>query len=144
MPSPKDGNGTHSTRATTNMALTQTKLEDVVKKPSDTTVTDPISAINFLIDKDFKCEDDKLTMELLSVIAMQLSQQLRSTKLASEAFKAMSYLILDLHQKHIVASITDNITRAISMATKRVRDELAEATDQLVQQLLSQWRQERN
>ena len=72
MPSPKDGNGTRSTRATTNAALTQTKPEDIVKKPSDTMVTDPTSAINFLIDKDFKCEDNKLTMELLSVIAMQL------------------------------------------------------------------------
>ena len=84
------------------------------------------------MDKDLKCKDNELTLELLSVIAMQLSQQLRSTKLASEAFKAMLYLILNLHQKNIEASITDNIVRAISMATKRVWDKLAEATDQLV------------
>ena len=132
MPSPKDGNGTHSTRATTNTTLTQTKPEDIAKKLSESTVKDPISAINFLTDKDLKCEDDELTLELLSMIVMQLLQQPRSTKLALEAFKAMSYLILDLHQKNIEASITDNIARAINMAMKRVRDELAEATDQLV------------
>ena len=60
---------------------------------------------------------------------MQLSHQLRSTKLALEAFKAMSYLILNLHQKYIVVSITDSIAKAISTATKRVQDKLAEATD---------------
>ena len=65
--------------------------------------------IKFLIEKDFKCEDDELSLELLSVIAMQLLQQPRSTKLASEAFKALSYLILDLHQKNVTASITDSM-----------------------------------
>ena len=132
MPSPKDGNRTRSTRATTNATLTQTKPEDIAKKLSESTVKDPISAINFLTDKDLKCKDDELTLELLSMIAMQLSQQLRSTKLAPEAFKAMLYLILNLHQKNVKASITDNIARAISMAMKRVQDKLAEATDQLV------------
>ena len=95
-------------------------------------VKDLITAVNFLIDKDFKCEDDKLSLELLSIIAMQLSQQPRSTKLALEVFKALSYLILDLHQKNVAASITDSIAKAISMATKRIRDKLVVAMDQLV------------
>ena len=95
-------------------------------------VKDPTTATNFLIDKDLKCEDDELSLELLSIIAMQLSQQLRSKKLALEAFKALSYLILNLHQKNVAAGITDNIAKAVSMATKRIRDELVAATDQLV------------
>ena len=133
MPSPNNGNGTCSTRATTNMAIIKTKPEDKAKKLSESAVRDPTTALNFLVDKDFKCEEDELTLELLSAIAMQLSQQPRSTKLASEAFKAISYLIHDLYQKHVEASITDNIVKAISMATKRVQDEFVGATDQLVQ-----------
>ena len=50
----------------------------------------------------------------------------------SEVFKALSYLIYDLHQKHIVNNITDNIAKAINTATKRIWDELVEATEQLV------------
>ena len=120
MPLPNKGNRTCFTRANVNAALNKTKPEDEAKKLPESTVKDPISAINFLMDKEFKCEEDKLTLELLSTIERQLSQQLISTRLATKAFKAISYLILKLHQKHIVVSITDNIAKAISTATKRV------------------------
>ena len=120
MPSPNNGNGTHSTRAMTNTALSKTKPEDNTKIISESGVRDPTSALNFLIDKEFKCKEDELTLELLSIIAMQLLQQPRSTKLALEAFKAISYLIHNLHQKFVVVSITDNVAKAISMAMKRV------------------------
>ena len=49
-----------------------------------------------------------------------------------EAFKAISYIILELHQKKIIEETTDLIVKAVSVATKRIRDELVEATDQLV------------
>ena len=73
------------------------------------------------------------SFELLSIIAMQLSQQARNMKVASEAFKALSYLILDTDQKMVMDSIMDSVAKAISTATKRIRDELDIATDQLVQ-----------
>ena len=63
-------------------------------------VKDPTSAATFLIGSEFKSEDNEMTFELLSIIAMQLSQQARIPKLALEAFKALSYLILDTHQKN--------------------------------------------
>ena len=99
MPSPNDGNGTCFTRATTNTAIIKTKPEDKAKKLSELVVRDPTTALNFLKDKDFKCKEDKLTLELLSVIARQLSQQLRAMKLALEAFKAILYChMLCFHQ----------------------------------------------
>ena len=63
---------------------------------------------------------------------MQLSQQAKlSTKQVSEGFRALSYLIFDLHQKHTVIAIMDVITKAVSVATKRVCNELEVVTEQL-------------
>ena len=113
--------------------LTRTKSEDETRKQMESSIKDPISAATFLLDSDLKNEDDELSFELLSIIAMQLSQQTRPPKLASEAFKALSYLILDIHQKNFTDSITDNVAKVISTATKRICDELDATTDQLVQ-----------
>ena len=74
-----------------------------------------------------------MSFKLLSVIAMQLLQQARNLKVALEAFKALLYLMLDTHQKMVMDSITDSVAKAISTATKRIRDELDIATDQLIQ-----------
>ena len=132
MPSPTTRGGSQHTRASTMAALTKTKTEEELKKQADPIVKDPITAINFLMEGDFKSKDDEMSFELLGAIAMQLSQQPRNPKMASEAFKAMSYLIFNIHQKNMVDSITDNVAKAVSLATKRIRDELSEATDQLV------------
>ena len=91
--------GSHHTRASTRAALTKTKTEEELKKQADPIVKDPITAINFLMEGDFKSKDDKKSFKLLGVIAMQLSQQPRNPKMASEAFKAISYLIFNIHQK---------------------------------------------
>ena len=111
MPSPNTGGGICNTRANMSLGLTKTKARDNFKKQMDSYVKDPISAANFLMEGDFKSEDDELSFELLSVIAMQLSQQTRSPKLVLEAFKALSYLILDIHRKHTTESITDTIAK---------------------------------
>ena len=113
------------------MMAATTKTKEEQTKPLDPMVKDAATAMAYLIDGEFKSEDDELTPELLSVIAMQLSQQLRFTKQASEAFKALSYLIFDLHQKRTAEAITDVIAKAVSVATKRVREELEEATELL-------------
>ena len=84
------------------------------------------------MDGEFKSDDEDMTFELLAAILMQLSQQTREPKMASEAFKAISYLIFDIHRKNTVIAITDSIAQAVSTATKRVQDKLMEATDQLI------------
>ena len=81
---------------------------------------------------EFKCKDDEMTLELLSIIAMQLSQQQRTPKMVLEAFKVISYLIFDLQQRQVIADTTDIIARSVSMAMKRIHDKLVEATEQLV------------
>ena len=132
MPSPTTIGGSRITRVSTMAALTKTKMEGEPKKQEDPGVKDTLTAINFLMEGDFKSEDNEMSFKLLGVIEMQLSQQLRNLKMVSEAFKALSYLIFDIHQKNTVVSITDSIEKSVSTATKRIQDELAEATDQLV------------
>ena len=99
---------------------TKGKRRKSSKKQTDHAVKDPTTAIKFLIDGDFKSEDDEMSFELRGVIAMQSSQQTRNPKMVSEAFKALSYLIFDTHQKNTVANITKNIAKAVSTATKRI------------------------
>ena len=127
-----NGGGTCITRANTSSNSVKTKLEEEAKKQTDSRVEDPTSAIKFLVDSDLKSEDDDMSLELLSAIAMQLSQHPRGPKAALDAFKALAYIILDLHQKRAVEDITGTIAKAVSTATKRIQDELVEATDQLV------------
>ena len=87
---------------------------------ADTAITDVETATEYLIDTDFKSEDNELTFEFMSILAMQLSQQVKlSTKQESEGLRALSYLIFNLHQKCTVIAIMDVITKAVSVATKR-------------------------
>ena len=108
-------------------------MEDENRKHDDLGVKDSASAIKFLLDSNFKSEDDIVNFKLLSAVAMQLSQQNRSPKLASEAFKVLSYLILNIHQQNIIEDITDIIAKAISITMKRVQGELDIAMEQLAQ-----------
>jgi hypothetical protein len=128
MPPPATASGTRTTRATTPGATP--KAKDDQTKATDMAVKDVATAIEYLVNGDLKCEDDELSFEYLSIIAMQLSQQPKlSAKKASEAFKALSYLILELHRKGTVEAVTDAIAKAISLATKRVKEEMEEATE---------------
>ena len=112
------------------MSLNKTKLEDDHRKQAGLEVKDPATALDFLMEGDFKSEEDNMSFKLLSAISMQFSQQSRALKFALEAFKAISYIILELHQKRNIEDTTDIIAKAISITTKRIRDELVEATDQ--------------
>lgn len=106
-----------------------TKAKDELNKAPESSIKDADTAMAYLITGDLKSEDDELSFESLSIIAMQLSQQPRFPQHASEAFKALSYLIHDLQQKRTIGEITDVIAKAVSAATKRVRNELEEATE---------------
>jgi ElaB/YqjD/DUF883 family membrane-anchored ribosome-binding protein len=122
--------GTRATRATTPGATP--KARDDQSRATDTAVKDVATAIEYLTVGELKSEDDDLTFEYLSIIAMQLSQQSKlSAKKASEAFKALSYLILELHRNGTIEAVTDAIAKAISLATKRVREEMEEATEMM-------------
>ena len=121
------GGGTCAASAAKAAATNKAKEE--LDKVVVSSITDVDTAMEYLIAGDLKTEDEELTLEYLSVIAMQLSQQIRFTKQASDAFKAFSYLIFDLQQKRTVGEITDVIAKAGSTATKRVRNELEETTE---------------
>ena len=118
-----------TTRATATGTTTKTKEDS--NRPSEPPIKDVDSAMEYLITGDLKEEEDELSFESLSIIAMQLSQQSRFPKHASDAFRALSYLIFDLQQKCTVGETTDAIAKAVSVATKRVRNELEEATEQV-------------
>ena len=118
-----------ATRASTAKAAAVIVAATKAKGTLDPLVTDVNTALEYLIVGELKSEDDELSFEFLSIIAMQLSQQSRFSQPASDAFRAFSYLIHDLQQKCTVGEIMDTITKAVSAATKRVQNELEEATE---------------
>ena len=65
MPSPITGGSSHHTRASTRVVLTKMKTEEELKKQADPSVKDSITAIDFLMDGDFKSKDNKMSFELL-------------------------------------------------------------------------------
>ena len=118
------------TRASKAAATVATATKTLAKEePPVPSIKDADTAMEYLITGELKSEDEELSFESLSIIAMQLSQQSRFPQHASDAFKALSYLIHDLLQKCTVGEITDVIAKAVSAATKRVQNELEEATD---------------
>jgi len=72
--SPLASGGTGSTRATRTNAP-GTRAKDDHDKAADTAVMDAATATEFLIDGDFQSDDDEITLDFLSAVAMQLSQQ---------------------------------------------------------------------
>ena len=72
------------------------KAKEDSNRPSEPPIKDIDSAMEYLIMGDLKEEEDELSFESLSIIAMQLSQQSRFPKHTSDAFRALSYLIFDL------------------------------------------------
>ena len=124
---PSSNSGTHSAKAAA-VAGVAMKTKGT---PVESLVTDVDTALDYLTTGELKLEDDEMSFEFLSIIAMQLSQQARFPQSASDAFKAMSYLIHDLQQKHIVGEIMDTIAKAVSAATKRIRNKLEEGTELL-------------
>lgn len=101
-PSPNNRGGNRKMRASTASGLTKTNKEEELKKQAESGVKDPITALKFLMDGDFKSDDKEMSFELLAAISMQLLQKPRETKMASEAFKAISYLIFEIHQNNTV------------------------------------------
>jgi hypothetical protein len=68
---------------------------------------------------------------------MQLSQQARFSGHASDALKALAYLILDLQRKHTVNEITNVVAKAISLATKRMWKELEDVVGNITAETVS-------
>ena len=108
---------------------TTMKAKEDSSRPSEPPIKDIDSAMGYLIMGDLKEEEDELSFESLSIIAMQLSQQSRFPKHTLDAFRALSYLIFDLQQKRTVGKTMDVIAKAVSVATKRVHNKLKDATE---------------
>ena len=68
MPSPTTVDGSQNTRASTMTALTKTKLEGELKKQEGPGVKDTLTIINFLMEGDFKSEDNKMSFKLLWIV----------------------------------------------------------------------------
>ncbi|KAF8799165.1 hypothetical protein BYT27DRAFT_7264182 [Phlegmacium glaucopus] len=84
-------------------------------KTDNLAVTDVHSAKLFLSSREFKREETVLSMENMSMIAMQLSQQSNIPHHATEAFKALSFLIIDIHQHNNTETITEMIAKSVAV-----------------------------
>ncbi|KAF8808457.1 hypothetical protein BYT27DRAFT_7255567 [Phlegmacium glaucopus] len=107
------------------------KHREDAPKNNNLAVTDVYSAKLFLSSGEFKCKETVLSMENLSTIAMQLSQQSNIPHHTTEAFKALSFLIIDIHQHNNAETIMEMIAKSVAIVTKRVCTEIKDATDQL-------------
>ncbi|KAF8800093.1 hypothetical protein BYT27DRAFT_7263233 [Phlegmacium glaucopus] len=100
-------------------------------KNTDMEVTDAHTAKLFLINGDFKHEDTEMSMEVLSMTAMQLSRQTKTLKHATEALKALAFLITDIHLQNTTEIILEMVAKSVNVVTKRIRTEITDMVEQL-------------
>ncbi|KAF8231878.1 hypothetical protein L208DRAFT_1274819 [Tricholoma matsutake] len=79
----------------------------------------------------FMVEGMETSMGMLSTVMLQLSQMLKLTKPAIEAFRALAFLIEEVSQKQIAGMITDHIEKLLDTMLGRVKTTLEEVMSDL-------------
>jgi hypothetical protein len=118
-----------STRATAALTL---KTRDEITKMSGMEVKDAESARAYLMHGAYVVEGAETSMDMLSTVALQLSQMQKLLKPAMEAFRALAFLIDDAHQKQFGGMMTDLVEKSLDTMLGRAKSTMEEASDNLL------------
>jgi hypothetical protein len=99
-----------NTRATTATVL---KTRDEITKIAGMEVKDAASARAHLMSGAYIVKGVETSMDMLSTIALQLSQMQKLPKPAMEAFRALAFLIDEAHQKQLLGTMTYLVEKSL-------------------------------
>ena len=94
-------------------------------------VKDAESARAYLMHGAYMVEGAETSMDMLSTVALQLSQMQKLPKFAMEAFRALAFLIDDAHQKQFGGMMTDLVEKSLDTMLGHAKSTLEEASDNL-------------
>ncbi|KAF8800489.1 hypothetical protein BYT27DRAFT_7200088 [Phlegmacium glaucopus] len=95
-------------------------------------VKDAETARAYLMNGAYVIEGAETNMEMLSTIALQLSQMQKLPKPGMEAFRALAFLIDEAHQKHLLGTITDLVEKTIITVMGSTKSDMEEASEKLL------------
>jgi hypothetical protein len=124
----------HSTRAT---AALMPKTRDEITKMSGMEVKDVESVRAYLMHGAYVVEGAETSMDMLSTVALQLSQMQKLLKPAMEAFRALAFLIDDAHQKQFVGVMTDLVEKSLDTTIENTKSTMEEVLDILLSAAIS-------
>jgi hypothetical protein len=123
-----------NTRA--SAALTP-KTQDEITKMLGMEVKDVETARAYLMHGAYVVEGAETSMDMLSTVALQLSQMQKLPKPATEAFRALAFLIDDAHQKQFVGARTDLVEKSLDTILGHAKSTMEEASDNLLSAAIS-------
>jgi hypothetical protein len=100
-------------------------------------VKDVESVRAYLMLGAYVVEGAETSMDMLSTVALQLSQMQKLPKPAMEAFRALAFLIDDAHQKQLGGMLTDLVEKSLDTTLGRAKSAMEEATDNLLSAAIS-------
>jgi hypothetical protein len=100
-------------------------------------VKDVESARAYLMHGAYVVKGAETSMDMLSTVALQLSQMQKLPKPAMEAFRALASLIDDAHQKQFVGVMTDLVEKSLDTMLGRAKSTMEEASDNLLSAAIS-------
>jgi transcriptional regulator with AAA-type ATPase domain len=107
-------------------------MRDEITKIAGMEVKDAESARVYLMHGAYVVEGAETSMDMLSTVALQLSQMQKLPKPAMEAFRALAFLIDDAHQKQLVGMMTDLVEKSLDTMLGRAKSTMEEASDNLL------------
>ncbi|KAF8805088.1 hypothetical protein BYT27DRAFT_7105687, partial [Phlegmacium glaucopus] len=113
------------------------KARDEIAKISGTEVKDAETARAYLMNGAYIIEGAETTMEMLSTVALQLSQMQKIPKPAMEAFRALAFLIDEAHQKQLVGMMSDLVEKSLNTVLGCAKSDMEEASGNLVAAAIS-------
>ena len=109
---------TPTQRGTRASATTVTKTRDKIVKTFRMDMKDATTARQYLINGAYVIEGIEANLEMLSTVALQLSQMPKLTKPMIEAFWALAFLMEEARQKILAKSVIDILEKLINIGGK--------------------------
>ena len=100
-------------------------------------VKDVESVRVYLMHGAYMVEGAESSLDMLSTIALQLSQMQKLLKPAMEAFQALAFLIDNAHQKQFMGVMTDLVEKSLDTMLGCTKLTMEEASDNLLLAVLS-------
>lgn len=106
-------------------------------KSSGMEVKDAETARAYLMNGAYVIEGAETNVEMLSTVALQLSQMQKLPKPAMEAFRALAFLIDEAHQKQLAGMMSDLVEKSLNTVLGSAKSDMEEATSNLLSAAIS-------
>jgi hypothetical protein len=107
-------------------------MREEIIKTTGMEVKDAKTARAYLMNGAYVIEGAETNLEMLSTVALQLSQMQKLPKSMMEAFRALAFLIDEAHQKQLVGMMLDLVEKSLNTVLGSAKSDMEEAMGNLL------------